>query len=61
MRNTFTVRHTTSNMRGTHMLTLSKPVQQQPMDYTLFLIFPPSNGTILSDVCNVSIRLISFH
>ena len=61
MRNTFTVRHTTSNMRVTHMLTLSKPVQQQPMDYTLFLIFPPSNGTILSDVCNVSIRLISFH
>ena len=25
MRNMFTVRHTTYNLRGTHMLTLSKP------------------------------------
>ena len=25
MRNMFTVRHTTHNLRGTHMLTLSKP------------------------------------
>ena len=25
MRNVFTVRHTTYNLRGTHMLTLSKP------------------------------------
>ena len=41
LRNMFTVRHTTYNLRGTYMLTLSKP-----MDYTLFLIFPPSSGTI---------------
>ena len=40
------------NLRGTHMLTLKKAgLERQPMDYTLL---------ILSDVCKVSIRLISF-
>ena len=45
----FTVRHTTYDLRVTHILTrttLSKPRTLQPMDPTLFLIFPLSNRTI---------------
>lgn len=76
MRNMFTVRHTTYNLRVTHILTcttLSKPRTLQPMDHTLLPIFPLSNRTIfptnkgkvllmiLSDVCKISIRLVSFH
>ena len=32
MRNMFTVRHTTYDLRGTHM---QASLEQQPMDYTL--------------------------
>ena len=35
MRNTFTVRHTTSNIRGTDMLTLSKPTRPTTTTYGL--------------------------
>ena len=72
MRNTFTVHHTTYNLHGTHMLTLSKPrkttyglhsfsyfsVQQWidlPDELRTVLLM------ILSNVCKVWIRLISFH
>ena len=47
-------------MRGTHMLTLSKPTTAT---YGLhsFSYFSSQQWNDLSDVCNVSIRLISFH
>ena len=43
----FAVRHTTYNLRGTHMFSFSKQ-EEQPFDCTVFDIFLPSNGMLLS-------------
>ena len=53
-RSMFTVRHTTYNLRGTHMLTLIERYSRRIKELYLLIM-------ILSDVCKVSIRLISFH